>query len=82
MGISIFMSPQPSATVKSPSSLNSVVGMYLCCWQGLRQRAGDALGMRIGRFCDLVDGGGCKIRCADDAGAVVGADKMYVGRND
>lgn len=54
MGISIFMSPQPSATVKSPGHcLNSVAGMYLCCWQGLCQRAGDVLGMRIGSFCDL-----------------------------
>ena len=83
MGRSIFMSPQPSATVKSPRHcLNSVAGIYMCCWQGVCQRAGDVLGMRIGSFCDLVDGGEYRIRYADDAWVVVGADKMYVGRTD
>lgn len=77
MGISIFMSPQPSATVKSPGHcLNSVAGMYLCCWQGLCQRAGDVLGMHREFLRSY------RIRYADDAGVVVGADKMYVGRTD
>jgi hypothetical protein len=83
MGGSISILPQPRVTVKSLwRCLNSVAGMYLCCWQGLCQRAGDVLGMRIGSFCDLVDGRGYRIRYANDAGAMVGADKMYVGRTD